>query len=181
MGDARRFPSDNAVKLRSDQGLGAGADLVTDSAFGVGRFAFGCVALGKGRRAQSTKRDRSQSIKLKIPHLSPPKHYPPNIPKPSQEGLRFLPQLCTVADLSRKLEIAQNRGSQGLAASLSCDRKCPLEVMDEVPLYVDATRSAVEAVPDQFGKRCDRLRARLSGKEIVRWHSARPDFGSSIV
>ena len=56
---------------------------------------------------------------------------------------------------------------EGLAVILDHDFRETKGQIAMLKLYVDATCFAVEAVPDQFGKRCDRLRARLPGKEIV--------------
>ena len=70
-----------AIVTGASRGLGqyfgralarAGADLVTDAAFRESRLAFSCIALGKSWCGKSNECDRSESIKLKLPHLSPP-------------------------------------------------------------------------------------------------------------
>ena len=66
IGHARGFAPDDPVELGSDQGLGAGADLMADAAFGEGRLALGGVALGKRRSAKQATQTQSSPTSWKL-------------------------------------------------------------------------------------------------------------------
>src|SRR5262249_29001221 len=85
---ARRFSSNNVIKLGPDEVLGAGADLVTDAAFRESRLAFSRIALGKSWCGKSNECDRSESIKFKFPHLNPP--------EPPERRIVAWPQSTTI-------------------------------------------------------------------------------------